>query len=555
MSTAVDKRTDENQPGQVSQQAPHPLLKALFDNWEEPKYQVPSQQSKDVALEFGDEGHSLEEVRFLQTTRPSQFDDEDELVQFKDTLEQFEEVLMPLGGFLKRFNEQLANLSKELESLKTKATALSSNLDRERELEQKYSPMVGDLAIPPEVVREIYNGEVNKSWCEVLNVIEDKRLIYEKYTEEHHMELVAPLKQLLEALNKKALERIKMFVVSKIKKLRVVGTPSQVVQSELLGAKEAFNYLQKQEPSLALELKQAYIYTMRWYYKAYFHRYVSSLAKLHLQLYEKSALIGGVQSYFHTQQTEYTIGKRSSIVTAEDPTVMPAQIAEHNPAKSCVEVGFRSFNLALCDNASVEFLFMSEFFGENVNALLEQILDPTYQLGSAYTKSLITNSYDIFGVLIMIRLSQSLIFELQKRRIPAVEDYLNLQMILLWPRFQQLVDANCENLKRAASKSSAITMISTSAPHPLTIQFTNLIYGFHQLTHKETQTTQEPLSQSIQRLRNDYEQVMTKLSKNTKQAELFLYTNYAHVLSVLTECESSTERDHFQVLVSAFEPS
>lgn len=554
----------------LSCEAPHALLLELTNQWTAGAgdYNVDdvddddnnNDDDKDMELQGG----SLEEMRFLYTDRSTTAtatttaSDKEELLRFQGAVEQFEQLLTPLSDFLASFNKQLTALSGELERLKDQALALSTNLDRTRELEQRYTPVVGDLAVAPEVVRQLYNGAVDSgSWCEALAVLEDKQLMLAKYAAEHRdVHAATQLQQLLAALNTRALERIKMFLVSRIKQLRQVGTPSQCVQRELLRVKDAFVFLERQQPALALELKQAYVYTMRWYYRAHFARYKASLDKLHVRQYDRAALIGGVQTYFHAQQQhmEYTIGKRGSVVTAEDPTVMLAQIAEHNPTTAHMEVGFRSFNLALCDNASVEYLFMSEFFGGNVNAQLEQIFDPTYQLGSSYTKSLISTTYDIFGVLILIRLSQSLIFELQKRRIPVIEDYLNLQMILLWPRFQQLVDLNCENMKRSSARSSSITAISSGKPHPLTVQFTNLIYGFHQLTHKDTQTTQEPLSQSIQRLRNDYESIMTRMAKSSKQGELFLYTNYSHVLSVLGECEASSEREHFETLVRAFEP-
>lgn len=499
-----------------------------------------------IEPEMGD-GFSLEEIRFLQTQQSVEKIDERQLLAYQDSLEEFGAVLSPLELFLTNFNGELAAMSSELESLKVQALSLSSNLDRKRELEQRYSPLVGDLAIPPEVVKEVFNGEVNGNWCELLLVLEDKRLLYDKYKDDK-LGSMEQLSKLLDALNVRALERIKQFMITQIKQLRIVGTPSQVVQSRMLNAKEAFLFLQKREPSLALELRQAYVYTMRWYYREHFHRYTMSLEKLRIPPMDKSILIGGSQSYFHTQQNEYTVGKRANMITAEDPTVMPAQIAEHNPTTQYIETGYRSFNLALCDNASVEYLFIVEFFGGDANALLEQIFDPTYKLGSSYTKALITSTYDIFGVLILIRLSQSLIYELQKRRIPMVEDYFNLQMILLWPRFQQLVDANCENMKRAAVKSSSISSITVSKPHPLTVQFANLIYGFQQLTARPG--TQEPLSQSMSRLCHDYESVMTKLGKNTKQSELFLYKQYGHVLSIV----GGEERAHFEKLVAAFEP-
>lgn len=585
----LSRRSISKQPPAASADNVEPLdrLKAILH----PEFQdllptdpeIETQKEVPELEDVFDKGKSLEEIRFLltQAETPAEYEKElKQLLDFQLTVDELDKTLHPLSEFLSGFNSHLVELSKELESLKARSLTLSQNLTKRTELEGKYTPIVSDLIIPPSVIKSIYNGEINPKWCENLHFLSDKSQIFTKYTNDEQfsqMPSLSKLTTLLDLLHRKALERIRNYIVSSIKKLRVIGTASQVVQQSLINVKEIYIFLNTHNPSLALELRQAYTYTMRWYYQAHFHRYLHSLEKLKVYSYtDKSTLIGGTasQGFFKratnttsssssTQPTgDYSIGKRAQIVKAEDPTVMLAQIAEHNQVSFNMEVGFRSFNLALLDNGSVEYLFLTEFFkmGGEANALFEQIFDPVYKMGSAYTKLLIGNTFDVFGCLIMIRLSQSLIFELQKRRIPVIEDYFNLQMILLWPRFQQLIDLNCESMKRASTKSSYIADIKTNSPHPLTVQFTNLLYGFFMLTKydEHSQTHQEPLYNSVQRLRNDYESIMTKMSKSSKQAEVFLYTNYSYVLGVLTECEGNPaqgETEHFQLLVDAFQPN
>lgn len=511
-------------------------------------------------------GGSLEEIRYLITTDENTKDEHDEefedLIKFKSTVELFNKIITPLGDYLLDFNNKLIELSKELENLKSKSLNLSQNLSTRQQLESKYTPIVSDLIIPPDVIKSIYNGDISQSWCDNLQFLQEKTQIYQQYQKKYpNLKSLITLTKILDSLYIKAIERIKNFMVAKVKALRTIGTPSQVIQNQLIQCREIYPFLKARAPSLALEIRQAYVYTMKWYYHAHFQRYLQSLSKLTLHVIDKESLIGGTQSIFKKSASviDYSLGKRDQIITAQDPTVMPAQIAEYNHLKFHMETGFRSFNLAMVDNGSVEYLFLMEFFqmDAEVNGLFEQIFTDTFQLGISYTKELIQNTFDVYGVLILIRLSQGLVFELQRRRIPVIEDYLNLQLITLWPKFQNLIDLNCENMKRSSSKSSSISGLKPTTTHPLTLQFTNLLTGFLKLTGIDQQTTQEPLYNSIQRLRNDYESVLTKISKNLKQNELFLYNNYSFVLGILTECEGAladSETEHFKLLVEAYKP-
>lgn len=179
---------------------------------------------------------------------------------------------------------------------------------------------------------------------------------------------------------------------------------------------------------------------------------------------------------------------------------------------------------------------------------MEQIFQPTFDEATTYTQQLIQYNYDIFGVLISIRVANQLQFESERRGIPSMFDsFLNGQLIQLWPRFQQLVDFQCESLRKAAittnvakyaGNSSTSNSSPLTSPHELTVQFGKFLSSFLTLaiTHKQSiDERSEPLYNSIIRLRNDFETVMTKCSKKTKSPERFLATNYMYLYNNLQQ--------------------
>lgn len=537
---------------------------------------------------------SFYENRYIESLNNNSINYElSDLQQFQATIQHFKDLTEPISQFLTNFNQELIKLSTELNNLKSKSLNLTSDLSKRQEIENIYTPIINDLIISPDLIRNIFNGEINENWCDDLLFLNDKQEIYNKYFNDEKfkgMKSLPNFQKLLNYLNLKCVDRIKNYMIKKIKSLRTIGTSSQIVQNDLLKNKYIFKYLMEKEPKLAQELQDAYILTMSWYYKSHFKRYLRSLEKMKIYPSDKTFLIGATssESYFRKQQQpiikDYNIGKRYEIINAQDPTVILGHIAESNNVQFHMEIGFRSFNLALVDNGSVEYLFLIEFFNlKNENAIVKfnEIFKQSYELGNEYTKRLISETFDIFGVLILIRLSQALIFELQKRRIPTLENYFNLTMIILWPKFQHLIDLNCESMKRSSSKVSVFSSIDTNPngsnkPHFLTVRFVNLIVGFLKLNfkHQETiqqHTTQEPLYNSCVRLRMEFESIMTKINSKINYSKKddfsFLLNNYSYIYSQLLQFENEGDADadtttyddlvkdeleHFKLLVDAY---
>ncbi|CAI4056606.1 hypothetical protein N7582_000658 [Saccharomyces uvarum] len=510
-------------------------------------------------------------------------------------------VIPQLIDYLTQFTDRLSNYTQDLDFIKKKSNELQSLLEYNSTKLADISPMVNDLMIPPELINDIVKGKINESWQDNIAFITDKEQIYDKYRHtdhhDHHEDTkdsttIAPkdfdkLCQLLDILKNVILERSKRLIISKIKSLRNHHPiPSQRLQTQLLKVQKIFPFIRDNNLSLALELRQAYCYTMKWYYKEYFSRYIRSLTILQFQQIDSQFALGNglsttsvsgfsnssslfFSNYLTTSATNafynkvsvtdeeinryFQIKKRLNVLTQEDNTVMVSQIAENNTTKNYIEIGFKNLNLAILDNCTVEYLFLKEFFAinddnhEEINGLLEQIFQPTFDEATEYTQQLIQYNYDIFGVLISIRVANQLQFESERREIPSMFDsFLNGQLIQLWPRFQQLVDFQCESLRKVAittnvakyGSSNATNNDPLTSPHELAVQFGKFLISFLTLaiTHKlAIDERSEPLYNSIIRLRNDFETVMTKCSKKTKSPERFLTTNYMYLYNNLQQ--------------------
>jgi hypothetical protein len=129
---------------------------------------------------------------------------------------------------------------------------------------------------------------------------------------------------------------------------------------------------------------------------------------------------------------------------------------------------------------------------------------------------------------------------MQKRRIPAAEGYLNGTNMLLWPRFQVVMDAHCESLRRNNTNTRMLATISGSAakqsvaPHFLTQRFASLLHGILSLSAEAGDD--EPVQRSLARLRSDFEAFLTKLSSGISdpgKRERFLFNNYSLVLTII----------------------
>lgn len=363
--------------------------------------------------------------------------------------------------------------------------------------------------------------------------------------------------------------------------MRSPNINSQVIQQDaFLKYKDLFAFLARHQLKLAEQIGQAYINTMRWYYLNHFTRYETALKNIKLHVLDKNDVIGQQDDPQIRRNLKgpashdaFSIGRRTDAIKTSSSSALSSYLAEEDKQTHYLELPFRSFNLALVDNASFEYSFLSSFFAptQNFHAIsrtFEAIFAPTFNHGQTLTRSLVENSVDALGILLCVRLNQHFAFELQRRKVPAMDGYINATNMLLWPRFQMVIDLHCESLRRAttalsgrpATGSTLLTGSSSNtqstAPHQLTQRFASFLHGILSLSSEAGDD--EPVANSLGRLRGDYEAFMTKLSKGVgdqRRRERFLFNNYSLVGTILEGAQgrlADDNRSHFENLKGAY---
>lgn len=363
--------------------------------------------------------------------------------------------------------------------------------------------------------------------------------------------------------------------MTQIKALRSPNINAQIIQQQhFLRYKDLFAFLHSHHPQLAEQIGQAYMNTMRWYFLNQFTRYQKSLEKSKLHILDKHDVLGqddvarrASMKSAGPPHDAFNLGRRIDLLKTSTQMALSSFLVEEDKTAHYLEFPFRNFNLALIDNASAEYSFLTSFFSpalsySAISRHFNFIFEPTFALGQSLTKSLVSESYDCLGLLLCVRLNQHSAFELQRRKIPACDGYINGTGMLLWPRFQMVMDQHCESVRTVTNAISTRKLSASeqakqsAAPHFMTQRFGQFMHGI--LTLSTEAGDDEPVSASLIRLRSEIEAFLTKLSKtigDARKRERFLYNNYSLVLTIIGDVDGKQALDqqqHFEGLKRAF---
>jgi vacuolar protein sorting-associated protein 52 len=480
---------------------------------------------------------------------------------------------------------------------------LNVRLENRKAIEKALGPVVEELSVSPLVVSKIVDGHLDETWIKALAEVDKKATAYKKdASAPTQSKAWADLGPLLDKLILKvgsvpglwriafgnagmsntlqAIERIRDYMVTQIKAVRSPNINAQIIQHQyFIRQKDAFAFLYKHHAQLGDEICLAYMNTMRWYYLNQFTRYQKALEKMKLHILDKTDLLGHDENSRSKAASllsgsravgpphdAFNLGRRIDLLKTNNQTALPSYLAEEATTTHYLEVPFRNFNLALVDNASAEYTFLTGFFSPamslgKISKHFNYIFEPTFSLGQQLTKALVLDTYDGLALLLCIRLNQHFAFELQRRKVPCVDGYINATNMLLWPRLQVVMDHNCESVRALAnatpSKPGKTSVISSAAPHITTQRFGQLLHGILALSAEAGDD--EPVVTSLRRLRAEMEAFLTKQAKasyaDMRKQERFLYNNYSLILTIISDTDGKLaveQQQHFENLKTGF---
>ncbi|KAL7933810.1 Sac2 family domain-containing protein [Trichoderma chlorosporum] len=490
-----------------------------------------------------------------------------------------DDILNSVEMNLADFRNDLSTVSADIETLQTRSSALSRRLENRKRIEKALGPLVEELSVSPDTISRITTGHIDEVWAKTLNEMDKRASAIKKLSGTQQSKASEELGPILEKLILKAVERIRDFLVAQIKALRSPHINAQIIQQQnFLKFKDLYTFLHKHHAALAEEISQAYMNTMRWYYLNQFTRYERALAKLKLHVLDKNDVLGQEDATRKTAvlsssrvagppHDAFNLGRRIDMLRTKSTSAISSYLAEEDQSTHYLEVPFRNFNLALIDNATAEYTFLAAFFApalsySQIFKNFNYIFDPTFEVGRVLSKSLVSESFDALGLLLCIRLNQHFAFDLQRRKVPAVDGYINGTNMLLWPRLQVIMDRHCESVRlltnAAPTKLAKADQIKMSAaPHMVTQRFGQLLQGFLALSTEAGDD--EPVVASLRRLRSEVEAFLARQAQthgDERKSERFLYNNYSLILTIIGDEAgklAQEQQEHFEELKQTYQ--
>ncbi|KAG0016183.1 Vacuolar protein sorting-associated protein 52 [Podila clonocystis] len=380
-----------------------------------------------------------------------------------------DEILETMENLLSIFQTDLGNISAEIQTLQTKSVSMSIQLKNRMTIENQLNCLLEDVVVTPQLIRKIYDGEVDDTWLAATADL-NSRMHHAKSRQGRHIRALKEVGPELERLRIKAVEKIREFLLTKIKSFRTPNTNVQIMQhSVLLKYKELNQFVMERHTDVATEIRQTYANTLRWYFSNQFEHYALGLEKLQsvvgdkyeMMCTEESARKGlfGTTKALHQKTNVFAVSTRLDTLKNHDAGLILIHVANEKNLKYPYETLFRSFNLALIDNASSEYLFLIEYFAkrsqpdiEGIQRVFTHIFEPTLKLGLTNVKEYADSSYDAIGILLCLRINHQLAKELERRKIPTLDKYRDAIHMVLWPRFQVVVDMHIDSVRKAKTK-------------------------------------------------------------------------------------------------------
>ncbi|KAI8350687.1 Sac2 family-domain-containing protein [Mortierella sp. GBAus27b] len=474
-----------------------------------------------------------------------------------------DEILETMENLLSIFQTDLGNISTEIQTLQTKSVTMSIQLKNRMAVENHLNELLEGILVTPQLIRKIYDGEVDETWLGALAELNSK-MYHAKAKQGRHIRALKEVGPELERLRIKTVEKIREFLLSKIKSFRTPNTNVQIMQhSVLLKYKELNQFVMDRHGEVAAEIRQTYANTLRWYFSNQFETYATGLEKLQSVVGDKyemlctdeSARKGlfGTTKALQPKTNVFAVGSRLDTLKNQDAGLILIHVANEKNLKYPYEALFRSFNLALIDNASSEYLFLVEYFSkrsqpdiEGIKGVFAHIFEPTLKLGlilQANVKEYADTSFDAIGILLCLRINHQLAKELERRRIPMLDNYRNAIHIALWPRFQVVVDMHIESVRKAKAK------IKPKNVHPHWIARRYGEFASSLLLLNDEQTDVLPRLAMLRLETSSLFDIMSKTFMDTKSRLIFLINTFDLVLTLLADVRTAgveAENDHWK---------
>ncbi|KAG5624529.1 hypothetical protein H5410_009747 [Solanum commersonii] len=481
----------------------------------------------------------------------------DNLVSLHDQIRDCDMILSQMETLLSGFQAEIGSISSDIKILQEKSMDMGLRLKNRKVAESKLAKFVEDIIVPPRMIDIIVDEEVNEEYMRTLEILSKKLKCADADPTVKTSKALKDVQPELEKLRQKAVSKVFDFMVQKLYALRKPKTNIQILQqSVLLKYKYILSFLKEHGKEVYLEVRAAYIDTMNKVLSAQFRAYIQALEKLQLDIATSNDLIGvetrstGLFSRgrepLKNRSAVFALGERINILKEIDEPPLIPHIAEASSKKYPYEVLFRSLHKLLMDTASSEYLFCDDFFGEQT--MFHDIFAGPFSVIDEHFGTILPNSFDAIGLMLMIRIIHQHQLVMSRRRIPCLDSYLDKVNIALWPRFKMVFDLHLHSLRNANIRTLWEDDVH---PHYVIRRYAEFSAS---LIHLNVEYKDGQLELNLERLRMAVDDLLVKLSQmfaKQKLQTVFLINNYDMIISVLKEAgpDGGKIQQHFEELL------
>nr|GEX15181.1 vacuolar protein sorting-associated protein 52 A [Tanacetum cinerariifolium] len=481
----------------------------------------------------------------------------DNLVSLHDQIRDCDIILSQMERLLGGFQVEIGSISSDIKILQEKSLDMGLKLKNRKVAESKLAKFVEDIIVPPRMIDIIVDGEVNEEYLRTLEILSKKLKFVEVDSMVKTSNALKDVQPELDKLRQKAVSKVFEFMIQKLYALRKPKTNIQILQqSILLKYKYVISFLKEHGKEVYSEVRAAYTDTMNKVLSAHFRAYIQALEKLQLDIAGPTDLIGvdtRSTSLFSrgreplkNRSAIFALGDRISVLKEiDEPSLIP-HIAEANAKKYPYEVLFRSMHKLLMDTATSEYVFCGDFFGED--SVFNEIFSGPFAVMDEHFGTVLPNSFDAIGILLMIRITHQHQLIMSRRRIPCLDSYLDKVNISLWPRFKMVFDMHINSLRNANVKTLWEDDVH---PHYVMRRYAEFTASLIQLN---IDYGDGQLDLNMERLKMAIDDLLIKLAKTFTKPKLqtvFLINNYDMTIAVLKEAgpEGGKIQVHFEELL------
>ncbi|KAJ1501342.1 hypothetical protein HMI56_003286 [Coelomomyces lativittatus] len=411
-----------------------------------------------------------------------------QLADLETKISSCEVFLDKMNSLLVGFQKDLGQVSKEIETLQTSNNQLTVSWKNRFTLQSQLSEVIDQTLVSPELIQSILEAEINETYLKHIENL-NARMHYVKNNKNTRMRAFRDVGPELERLRNKSAERIREFLIDKLKPLRQINTNIQMIQTNVLLKQAPLNlFLMQWHREMALEIRQHYILTVSKYYASLMEKYIRGLQKRLIPVFDRQDLLGVEElskdttlllNFMKSNPTTQTppkmknvfaIATRAMVLRDFDAPVIIVHIAEEQDLKFPIEVLFRSLTRMLLDLCSMEYAFCADFFVNQrkemgpphaiATSVFQLITEATLKMALQSIETWCSLSYDLIGMILAtkVHLCHRTLLLQRNLHIDTFSTFMENVQDILVHRYTQLMDLHVVSLKKCKFTSKQIQL-------------------------------------------------------------------------------------------------